>query len=155
MGFFDSDSILFGIAVFEMVCMGLIAISALLYILLICSIPRFHSTMNAITVSYSLAALSFAVFYLCYFGLTFRDDYFTVISIRGCIVLNYSLPLVNGCVIYSLGVVSFNRLCMIVFHNKRIFKTGRWVAMCIASQWILAAIVSLPHLLIDQVVSSQ
>jgi hypothetical protein len=155
MGLFDSDSILFGIGIFEMICMSLIAISALLYIILICSIRRFHSTINAITVSYSLAALAFAVFYLCYFGLTFRDDFFTVISIRGCALFNYFIPFVNASVVYSLGIVSFNRLCMIVFHNKRIFKTGRWVAMCLVCQWILAAVVSLPHLLLDHTVSSK
>ena len=155
MGLFDSDSILFGISIFEMICMSLIAISALLYITLICSIRRFHSTINAITVSYSLAALTFALFYLCYFGLTFRDDYFTVVSIRGCALFNYFLPFVNGSVIYSLGIVSFNRLCVIVFHNKRLFKTGRWIAMCVVCQWILAAVVSLPHLLLDPTVSSK
>lgn len=155
MGLFDSDSILFGIGIFEMICMSLIVTSALLYIILICSNRRFHSTINAITMSYSLAALTFALFYLCYFGLTFRDDYFTVISIRGCALFNYFIPFVNGSVVYSLGIVSFNRLCMIVFHNKRIFKAGRWVAMCIACQWILAAVVSLPHLLLDPTVSSK
>ena len=155
MGLFDTDPILFGIGIFEMICMSLIAISALLYIMLICSVRRFHSAINAITVSYSLAALTFAVFYLCYFGLTFRDDYFPVISVRGCASLNYFIPFVNGSVVYSLGIASFNRLCMIVFHNKRIFKTGRWVAICVVCQWILAAVVSLPHLLVDYTVSSK
>jgi hypothetical protein len=153
MGYFNVDSILLDISIVEIIGMILIVITAVIYILLIFTTRIFHFNTNMFTVNYCVAALLFAVFYLCYYGLTFRDDYFTKIFVNGCNILYYLGLFVNCAVVYSLGGVSVNRLCMIVFHNKRIFKTKEWIIISVSSSWILAIVIPLPYLVYDHTVS--
>lgn len=152
MGFFDRDLVLFVASNIEITLMGLIAIGALVYILLIACTPRLHSINNAITANFALSAIIFSSTYVTYFGLTYRDDYYTTIVNDFCFIVNYISPFANGCVVYALGGVSFNRLCAIVFHNRRIFKTGLWVMITLIFQWIIAFTVPLPITLLSNTV---
>ena len=153
MGFFTADTVLFIIGLFEIIGMILIAMSALIYILSICCVRTIRHSIDGFTINFSLAALFFSTFYLAYYGLTFRDDYYTVIATQGCNWLYFLSPCSNCTVVFSLGAVSINRLCMIVFHTKRIFKTKLWMFICITGAWILAIFLPLCNLIYERSVS--
>ena len=154
MGFFNTDTGLFIIGLIEITGMTLIAISALVYITLIGGIRTLRPTIDGFTINFNLAALFFTTFYLIYYGLTFRDDYYTIIAIEGCTLLYYLGPCANCSVVFSLGAISINRLCMIVFHTRRVFKKSVWMFICVAGSWTLAILVPLPNLVFSRSVST-
>ncbi|CAF3909819.1 unnamed protein product [Rotaria magnacalcarata] len=48
---------------------------------------------------------------------------------------------------FSFLIVSFHRYYSIVYHAKILLRKKRWVLLCIASQWTLGFILSLPNVL--------
>lgn len=149
MAYFDVDPVLLAFGIAEMLGIIIIAVSALIYIILMFKTRHFRFNPHAFVINYCLGAFCYGTFYLCYSSLTFRNDYYTRIYLEGCNIFYYFLYFVNCFVIYSFGGISINRLCMIVFHNKREFKTNKWIVICITGSWILTVIVPLPYLLYD------
>jgi len=79
------------------------------------------------------------------------DAYYAPIfyTAQSCLLILYLKNMVICQAVYSVCMVSLNRLFSIVYKNKALFRTKRWVAICISAQWILAAIISLPALAIN------
>jgi hypothetical protein len=48
--------------------------------------------------------------------------------------------------------VSVHRLCSVLYFTKPFFKKKRWAMICIASQWTIGIIVSLPRISFDNLV---
>ena len=153
MGFFDSDSILLAMSILEIILMILISLMALIHIIFVGIIRRFHSMINTISIGYSFSAFIFCAFYLTYYALTFHEDYYAIISVRGCTLLSYLSFVANGCVVYSSISISFNRLFSIVFYGKRFFRTGKWVIFSTVIHWLFSIIIPLPYLVVDPMVS--
>lgn len=153
MGYFDSDTVLLALSITEITGMCLVATSALMYILFVWVIRMTNFNIVGFTINYCFAALLFVSFYLCYYGLTFLNDYYTLISANGCNYLFYFSIFANCSVVYTFGGISINRLCMVVFNTKRIFKTNKWVIASITVSWIVTVAITLPCFLLDHTVS--
>ena len=66
-----------------------------------------------------------------------------------CVLFQYFQTLVNLQEVYALCNVSINRLCIILYNNKLLFKTRRWVFTCIGTQWLIGMIMPLPLFVIN------
>jgi len=63
---------------------------------------------------------------------------------QSCLPILYLKNMVICEELYAVCVVSLNRLFTIVYKNKPLFRTKKWVAVCVSAQWILAALLALP-----------
>ncbi|CAF2132570.1 unnamed protein product [Rotaria magnacalcarata] len=63
------------------------------------------------------------------------------------IYLSIAESLLTVQVPFSFLIVSFHRYYSIVYHAKILLRKKRWVLLCIASQWTLGFILSLPNVL--------
>jgi len=77
--------------------------------------------------------------------MVFLDD----IANWNCVLFQYFQTVVNCQEIYSLCNVSINRFCIILYHNKPLFKTQRWILTCIVIQWLIGVILPLPFFTIS------
>jgi hypothetical protein len=68
---------------------------------------------------------------------------------QSCLLIRYLQQLVDCEVFYALCMTSFNRLLSIIYQNKALFRTKRWVAICVGVQWILGALTTLPILFLN------
>jgi hypothetical protein len=41
-------------------------------------------------------------------------------------------------------MVSLNRLFVTIYKNKALFRSKKWIAICISVQWVFAALIPLP-----------
>ncbi len=63
---------------------------------------------------------------------------------QSCLPILYLQTTVNTQVLYASCMVSLSRLFTVVYRNKALFRTKKWVAICISVQWIFAALIPLP-----------
>ena len=122
-----------------------VALMAFIYSLPIVCIRRFQHRNNIFTLNVCLAIL-----------LNSLSRLVTAISP----LLGYSLDLVRRKwpwlyvlqivsdigIPYTLVLVSFHRCFAIVYPHRRVFRTHRWLMVCIAGQWILVGLLSIPDL---------
>ncbi|UJR21680.1 hypothetical protein I4U23_024757 [Adineta vaga] len=105
----------------------LILLLALIYLIPILFIPRFHSINNVFTVNLCIATMCCSIYWISNFiSLIFYPS-------------TLSVPL-------AIVTTSFHRLCSIVYHTKPYFKKKRWAMLCISSQWLAGMILSLPRI---------
>jgi hypothetical protein len=66
-----------------------------------------------------------------------------------CSFYNYHQFFVAIHVPFSLIAVSFYRFLTIVYHSTVFFRTKRFVTLCIAGQWFLGVVFSVPSIFVD------
>ena len=123
----------------------LIILFALIYSIPIALLPRFHHRNDILTVNVCVATISCCVAWLP------DTEVFTSSSIvprwkRFYISLQVLQTFFTIQVPFSFVLASVHRYCSIVYRKKKFFKTKQWIFLCIASQWVLGAMMSLPHL---------
>ena len=130
------------LAVVKIVLFVVIILSACVYSVSILLIKRFHTSINILTINLCVSAIICSIYWIvfCILQLKSLDNP----TGWNCVVLQYFQTFVNGQEIYSLCVISINRLCFIVYNNKILFRTRRWAYICIGSQWLLGVILPLP-----------
>ncbi|CAF2904601.1 unnamed protein product [Rotaria sp. Silwood2] len=63
---------------------------------------------------------------------------------QSCLPIIYVQTMVNCQVTYAVCVVSFNRLCTVIYGQTTFFRTKRGVALSIGIQWFIGATLPLP-----------
>ncbi|CAF3866663.1 unnamed protein product [Rotaria sp. Silwood1] len=63
---------------------------------------------------------------------------------QSCLSVLYGQTMVNCQVIYALCIVSFNRLCIIIYGQTTFFRTKQGIVVSIGIQWFIAATLPLP-----------
>jgi hypothetical protein len=125
------------------IILGFISIGACLYAIPLCFIKRFHTPLHLLSLNVCITAFICGTFWAIYFIMT--TFYFDILwTAKSFIPILYVQTTVNCQVLYALCMVSLNRLLTIVYKNNAFFRTNKWVAICVSSQWIFAAAIPLP-----------
>jgi hypothetical protein len=131
------------LALIKIIGFGITILIALIYSLIILLIRRFHNRLNILTVNICVAIISASIFWMGYFIMWeyYIQDLFTE---KTCSFLFY-LQSISTCLPpLAFVTLTINRLCSIIYSRKAFFKTKKFVVICIATQWIVACILSLP-----------
>ncbi|CAF2938660.1 unnamed protein product [Rotaria sp. Silwood2] len=124
--------------------MSFVIIGSILYALPICFIRRFHTPLNLLTLSLSVALFMCTTFWTIYFVMnTFYTN--RLWTEKSCLVIIYLQTIVNGQFVNTLCSISLNRLFAIVYPNKAFFRTKTWVAICMCIQLIYGLLIPLPQ----------
>jgi hypothetical protein len=124
---------------------GVVSIAACLYALPLCFKQQFHKPIHFLTLNVCITIFICGTFWLIYYTM---DTYYPLIltTEQSCLPITYLRNMVNFQVFYALCVVSLNRLLIIVYKNKALFRTNKWAGICISAQWIFGALIPLPVL---------
>ncbi|CAF1386025.1 unnamed protein product [Adineta steineri] len=63
-----------------------------------------------------------------------------------CILVFYAYNIAGIAIPFAFLTFTVHRFCSIVYHTQPFFKKKRWVGICIASQWIILFVISLPFI---------
>lgn len=118
---------------------------AIIYLIPILSIRRFHSINNIFTINICLAAIFACCYWLSYYIILELYTIFLSES-KVCIVFNYFEMMCTFQMPLAVVVASVHRCCSIVYHTKPFFKKKQWAVTCIASQWIIGIVFSIPRI---------
>lgn len=120
---------------------------AFIYSITILFIKRFRNPLNILTVNLAVSCTICAIYWIIYYilNVVLLDD----LNNWNCVFFQYFQTVVNFQEIYALCNVSINRFCIILYNNKLLFKTQRWVFICISVQWLMGFIVLLPLISIN------
>ncbi len=122
----------------------LILISSCVYVLPILSIQRFRSPTNLLTANVSVTIFAWAVYWIVKSVLAeFFPDLYTAAPML-CTFQVYIQTMLLYQVTYSLCVVSVHRLFIIIYPQRPLLKTKKWVFICIGIQWTFDTIAALP-----------
>ncbi|CAF1353071.1 unnamed protein product [Adineta ricciae] len=68
------------------------------------------------------------------------------ISSDFCLFIYYTYGTASIQMPFAFVTFTIHRFCSILYHNRPFFRTNKWVIICIAGQWIIQFIVSLPFI---------
>jgi len=133
------------IIIVRIILLGFTSIAACLYAIPLCFIRRFHTPLNLLTLNVCIAAFVCSTYWAIFY---IMDTYYThtIWTPKLCILIPYMNQMVDTQELYAVCLISLNRLFTIVYKNKALFRTKKWVAICVSAQWILGALISLPTL---------
>ena len=139
------------LAILQCTVLIIIVILSILYILLSISISRLRHRLHAFHINVCMSILCCCIYWLVqyYMNETSPRQFY---SARTCSVVFYFQTMCTLQVPLSIIVVSIHRLCCVVYHNKRFFKSIQWISTCIISQWLIGMIISLPMFVRNQTV---
>lgn len=132
-------------SVIRIILFGLIVLVAFVYSIPIMFMHRFHHRNNILTLNICIATI-FCCIYWFIFYIILRVDLLGTYSfmIRSCAFVSIVPVILTLQIPFSFVTVSIHRLCCIQYHNKNFFKTRKWIAICILTQWILGVVSILP-----------
>ena len=127
----------------KVIVLGLVSIAALIYTIPICFHRKLRTPLHLLSVNVSLTLFICVTFWAIYLVMStwFENILWTE---KSCLWILYLQAAVNCLSIYSTCVASLNRLLAIVYHARVLFRTMKWILMCIAIQWIIAITIALP-----------
>jgi len=133
------------IIIVRIIVLGFVSIAACLYAIPLCFIRRFHTPLNLLTLNVCIAAFLCSTYWTIFY---IMDTYYPHLfwTLQSCIIIVYLNHMVNSQELYAVCLISLNRLFTMVYKNKALFRTKKWVAVCVSAQWILGALISLPTL---------
>jgi hypothetical protein len=127
---------------------GSVSIGACLYAIPLCFIRRFHTPLNLLSLNVCVAEFICATYWGIFF--TLNAFYPHILwTLQSCISVRYLQHMVVSQVVYAFCMVSLNRLISMVYKNKALFRTKKWIAICISIQWVFAALIILPVIVTD------
>ena len=122
----------------KVIILGFVSFASIAYILPICFIRRFHTSVHLLSLNISIALLICTTFWAIF--LTMNTWYIPILwTPESCLVILYLQTMVNNQVTYGVCAVSLNRLLIVVFHTKYS------MTVCICLQWIVASLLPLPQ----------
>ena len=126
---------------------------AIIYVIPILLIRRFHNTNNVYTVNLCFATIVCCSYWLfLYVALEF---YPAVLSGSGvCVALNYFQMMCTLQVPLAVVEASVHRLCLVVHYTKPFFKTRQWAIICIVIHWTIGFTFALPRISFNDPVRS-
>jgi len=130
-------------ALLKISAFGISILLALIYSLTIFFIRRFHHRPNILTLNICVSMICASIFWMDYFIMWeyYIQDLFTK---KNCTFLFYLQSISTSLVPLAFVTLTINRFCSIIYSTKAFFKTKKFVIICVASQWIVACILSLP-----------
>jgi hypothetical protein len=129
-------------------------ISTLIYLLSIILVRRFHTTTNILTGNVCLASIVCSLFWIVFIVLSGFYSTILIQSTFWCIFSSYFQVMVNCLIVHSFAMITINRFLTITYPNKRFFKRQAWSFILSITQWIVAIILPLPHLILSVQVSA-
>ncbi|CAF1448505.1 unnamed protein product [Adineta ricciae] len=127
----------------KVIILGLVSIGTLIYTIPICFHRKLRTPLNLLSVNVSLTLFICTMFWGIYLVIsTWFDN--ILWTKKSCLWILYLQAAVNCLSIYSTCIASLNRLLAIVYHTTVLFRTTKWILMCIVVQWIIAILISLP-----------
>jgi hypothetical protein len=144
----DEQQIVNILIIVAIILEGSVSIGACLYAIPLCIIRRFHTPLNLLSLNVSVAAFMCGTFW----GIVFTMSAFyprIFWTLQSCVPLRYLQHMVVSQVVYGFCMVSLNRLIYIVYKNKALFRTNKWIAICVSIQWVFAALIPLPVIATD------
>lgn len=121
----------------------LIILLALIYLMPIIFLTRFHRRNNVLTLNVCVATifccavwLPDAKIFTSADTLARWEQFYTYLRVLQTL-FTIQVP-------FSFVLVSIHRYCSIVYRKQSFFKTKRWIVLCIASQWSLGTVLAWP-----------
>ena len=119
---------------------------ALLYALSLLLIRELFKQINILTLNICFGTILISTYFMVYFIMhEFYIEYLFTLST--CTYLFYIQSVCLCQCSFSFVTLTVNRFFTIVRHAQRFFKTKIFMFTCIAIQWIVASLVSLPFTL--------
>jgi hypothetical protein len=133
------------IVIVLIITLGLVSIAACLYAIPLCFIRQFHKPIHLLTLNVCIAAFICSTYWCIFF---IMNTYYPLIlwNLQSCLPIVYFQNMINCQVLYSLCLVSLNRLLTIVYTNIALFRTKGWAGICVSVQWIIVALIFFPIL---------
>ncbi len=124
-------------------------ILALIHLLPIILIERFHTASNILIGNFCLCSLLCTSFWSVYYILSdFYRKFFNQSKLL-TIIIAYFQIFVNYLVVYSLVMITINRYFIAMYPNQRLFKSKRWSFISLTVQWMITIILSVPRLVVS------
>ena len=137
----------------QLTIFALIFILASFYSISTLVLFRLYQLNQLLTVNVCLAAIGCSAYWISFYTtLTFFPEY--LMNPDLCPVLSYFEMMCTLQFSLSLIAVSVHRCCSIINHANGFFKTGKWIILCIASQWTLGFLLATPRIPFVQMVSA-
>ena len=130
-------------ALVKITVFGIDILLAWIYFLSILFNRRVHHHLSALTINICLSMICTAMYYMAFF---IEEEFNSqnLFTDRICSFLFYLQSICNCLTPFSLSILTIHRFCAIKYSTKRFFKTKIFLMICIASQWIVACVISLP-----------
>jgi hypothetical protein len=133
------------LALIKITFFGVTILLTLIYSIPILFIRRFQHPVNLLTLNICLTTICTSIYWMVYFIMWeyYIEYLFTSMT---CTFLFY-IQTVSVCqVSFAFVMITINRYCSIVHSTKAFFKTKTFVAICVASQWFVCCVLSVPFL---------
>jgi hypothetical protein len=120
---------------------------ALIYLLTIILVRRFHTMSNILTGNVCLISILCTVFWCT---LNVISVYYPTLMLQTIVLKifsSYSEIMFNCCLVYSIIIVTINRFLAIKYQNKRFFKRRTWSIISSIVEWIISIILPVPLLI--------
>lgn len=139
----DNRNIIVLLVIIKVVILSFISLGTSIYAIPLCCNQRFHRPIHILTLNVCFAAFICANFWIFFFIM--NTFYVNILwTERSCLAVLYLQTTVNCQVLYGLCIVSLNRLFLTVYRNNALFRTKRWVGICVGVQWLLGCLLPLP-----------
>jgi hypothetical protein len=116
---------------------------AIIFILLVLTHKTFRSNkLNWPTVNVALTTAVFALSHLLITIVSLKQ-----ISTIPCRLIGFIVVMTACQMMYAYCVSSFNRLLAIRYFSKLIFRSSKWLLTTMTIGWIIATLLTIPHLL--------
>jgi hypothetical protein len=149
------DNTIYILVIFHFTFCALIIACSLVYLLPLLFIRRFHTPINIVTANVCVAIFTCAVYWIVIRLLaTFFPNLYNA-NPGVCPFQTYTQAVVLCQVVYALCLVCIRRLCIIIYSQKTLLKTKKWVFICVGVQWIFSAIIALPTFFVLEKVNKQ
>jgi hypothetical protein len=141
----------------QLIILLIIILLTWIYILPILSNHRLHTVPNILTCNVCLVSFLGSLYWTVYhifIGFYPTDFHGCVLS---CAVVPYVQTMINCLMIYAFLLITINRLFLVTYPNKRLFKRLQWCFISFVIQWIIAIVLPLPYfiLLIKVIIHSR
>jgi hypothetical protein len=131
----------------RIILFGIIVLVAIIYSIPIMCLRRFHYRNNFLTLNICIATTLCSLYwFLFYLMLELNAIGTFMFLLDSCQFVSLFPVLLTLQVPFSFLTVSINRLFAVVYHNRVLFKRKSWTIICLAAQWILGAILTIPIL---------
>ncbi len=141
----NQDQIATIILYVQFITLSLVPIVACLYAVPLCFIRQFHKPLHLLTLNVCIATFICTTYWTIFY---LMDAYYPQIlwTPQSCLTLIYGKNMVVCQVVYALCMISLNRLFAIIYKNNALFRTKKWIGICVGAQWIFATLIPLPIL---------
>lgn len=131
------------LAMIKVAILFVIFLASCIYAIPLSIVRRFHNPIHLLTLNVCITSSICSMFWIVYFIMS--TFYVRLLwTEKSCLLILYLQTVVNCQVLYSLCVVSLNRLCTILYPNKLLFRSKLWVMICIVVQWTIGVLLPLP-----------